>query len=163
MIGIGYVSSLYSLLCQLISYMIHWDMLIILLGLEWWWTYWLISVLLVATSSLGYLAPHCPNSIVHSFFVTLLTHITTRIKSTWSSCAYCILVVENLSLVKPMADCIIAMTLEWTYVIIQTHEWECFTLPKVRLYRFIWLKSIPCACMPCFVVLWGWSSLILSL
>jgi len=34
---------------------------------------------------------------------------------------------------------------------------------KVRSYRSIWLYSIPCACMTCFVVLCGWSSLISNL
>ena len=30
--------------------------------------------------------------------------------------------------------------------------------PKVRFHQSIWLYSIPCACMTCFVILWGLSN-----
>ena len=101
---------------------------------------------------------------VHSFPLTLLTHTIAHLKSSWLLCAHCILSGgEFESLVKHMVDCTFGMTLEWIYAIFKCMSGSVPHFPKVWFDLSIWLYSIPCACVMCFLVLWGWSSLMSSL
>jgi len=98
------------------------------------------------------------------FPLTLLAHITNHIKSSWLSDAYCILSggefwqswdaygrlhLWNESWVNPYY-----ISNTWVGLIHISPEWGSI---------YLFSSTISCACMMCFTVHWGWSSLISSL
>ena len=69
---------------------------------------------------------------------------------------------EHESLSKSMVVRIIEMSLEWTHNIFQTHEWKWSTFPHSEVLPTSIALFISCTCMMCFMVLWGWPSLMSS-